>query len=447
MKRSRAAYFDTAQLEQALASNRELQVTLSTELERLRQHQAANRQQAALLVAQLLAQYNQTVSAIVPDACSEKNTETTRTIEHKRLNWSRRFFVDHKRTQPNPNPDTIRRRLYEKHHQDSFFYHFRPPWTPKECQLLKQVVQEQQHSSDHDTSSSIDFDLIAATLQLKQQEMQNTSSKKSLKLPRTADECRIHYQDICRPAITPVETKALCTLINSNNTGEVVDWQEIAKAVSTLEISRTAFDCLRAYQSTIATKSTPWTLIEDEVMLKLIAAAGPQAVIESKNPLVQQTIFTQLITNKSKHKVFVRLNGTLLNPKIKHNRWSDDEERRLPILLKIYNHHDATPDDSNALRMASTHYNRNVKSVVDKWQRTLNPQYSTQPFTRDEDERMKDILRANVTLSWTELSRQYFPHRHPQRLTYRWTETASDKEILERERALLEANNSKLNEG
>jgi len=159
--------------------------------------------------------------------------------------------------------------------------------------------------------------------------------------------------------------------------------------------------------------------------------------LDGKNTLIHKTLLTNLITTKSKQKVFTRANISLLNPNIKHDRWSDAEERRLPILMKIYHEHNQSSQPTHDLFLTSTHYARSNKSVVDKWQRSLNPEYLARPFTPAEDAALLAAVRGNETIGWRELSQQHFPNRHPQRLMNRWSEIGSDQDILSRERALL----------
>jgi hypothetical protein len=143
---------------------------------------------------------------------------------------------------------------------------------------------------------------------------------------------------------------------------------------------------------------------------------------------------------------------------LKNEPWSQDEERQLPILMKMYyNNSDSSSSTvtvaatKNDLFLASTHFNhRGTKSVVDKWHRSINPEYSTKPFSKQEDEKLVQILRdaiaatkcdgdgdsSGFAMGWTKLSQMHFPDRHPQRLMNRWAELASDTDILKREQAL-----------
>ena len=83
-------------------------------------------------------------------------------------------------------------------------------------------------------------------------------------------------------------------------------------------------------------------------------------------------------------RIFGRINNSLLNPKLKHDSWSPEEERRLGIAMKIY-----SDQPKSALYLAGTHiHGRAGGSVADKWSRSLNPEFSARPFTREEDQQL-----------------------------------------------------------
>ena len=149
-----------------------------------------------------------------------------------------------------------------------------------------------------------------------------------------------------------------------------------------------------------------------------------------------------MLPTKTKQQFFARANSSLLNPCLDNDRWSETEERRLAILMKVYHRRQAAAGRARDLFLPSLHFDRHSQSVVNKWQRTLNPEYSpVRPFSLPEDKRLLALVRANKSIGWVDLTRNYFPNRHPQRLLMRWQELATDQDILSRERALLAAKN------
>lgn len=438
MKRARGRrldFFDAQQLETALASNRELQATLSAEIDRLVQHQASNRRRAASLTQELITlekQQCQEAAGLSPPFPA---------ISYERK-WSRRFFVDPKGTGPEPNADELKRRELEAKN-NSFCYHLRPPWSKKELKDLKDVIAESKCIN----ASNLDSEQVAVALEEKRQPVLTKSRQKNvLLLARTAEECKVQYnQQFRSKALTKAETKKIREQVDGHKFSATdddpadgqtaVDWGAVAASFSTPEHFRTPFDCLTAYKS--SQTNSRWTPLEDEVLLKFLAAAGPQAVLDfNKNTLLQQSLLINLLRTKSRLQILNRANFSQLNPRLKSDRWSEAEERRLPILMKVYHQHAAARVSSDSFRTA-LHFDRNAKAVTDKWNRTLNPEYSTRPFTAQEDERLLAVVRANQGIGWAELSRDHLPHRHHQRLSSRWQEICTDQDVLSRERALL----------
>jgi len=450
MKRSRGLdFFDAQQLETALASNRELQATVAAEIERLVQAQASNRRQAASLTQELISLQKQQITqeTTTATACL---TPPFPAIDYERK-WSRRFFVDSDGSEPEPNADARKRREWEATN-NSFCYHLRPPWTKKETKDLKDVIASSASTLFTNSNTSNDvlnsFEPVAVALEEKRQlALAKSRQKNVLLLARTAEECQVQYnnQVLNTKALTKSETKMIRQQVDEHKFSAdtdaavegqtAVDWGAVAGSFSTPQHPRTPFDCLAAFKS--SQSNSRWTPLEDEVLLKFLAATGPQSVLEfNKNTLLQQNLLVNLLHTKSKAQILNRANLSLLNPRFKSDRWSEAEERRLPILMKIYHNHAAARASSDTFRTA-LHFDRNSKAVVDKWNRTLNPEYSTRPFSAQEDEQLLALVRANRSIGWAELSRDHMPHRHHQRLSSRWQEICTDQDVLSRERALL----------
>jgi Myb-like DNA-binding domain len=479
-------------LQKAVDANRTLQHTLQGELLLVTEVIYQNRTQTARFTNQLLLQSTPKTTKSI-----KKNNSLIR-YSSKMRRWSKRFFVDYKGSEPEPNVDTLRRRKSE---QQSFFYHIQPPWSSKEAVQLMNCIQNLLNTNGPEihqdkkrcvageseltsVSSLVDFDIVAMILnQQRRQQYYNVDGTEKIKgiesmavIPyhqRTQEECRIQHEYLLKRQNTRnlfnnqkelrVLSNSVTSMVSSVGTNNI-NWDNVAEEVTITmqqlqkDYCCAGWECLMAYHTKLKsplvplqTSSSVWTIREDELLLKFLAAAGPQAVIDSKNILLQHTLCTQLLRNKSKKQIFSRVNQSLLNPSTIHSEWTDYEERRLPICMKVYfstNH-----QDSNQVYCASTHcVGRSTKSVVDKWNRSINPLYSTRPFTEEEDKALLQAMRSSLArnnqaagttsvdahhIGWTELSQKYFANRHPQRLQNRWSELATDQDIINRERAKL----------
>jgi hypothetical protein len=67
--------------------------------------------------------------------------------------------------------------------------------------------------------------------------------------------------------------------------------------------------------------------------------------------------------------------------------------------------------------------------VSEKWERSLNPEYSTNPFSASEDLALMEAVRLSPDAGWTEISR-LFPSRHARTLANRWNELANSEDLL-----------------
>jgi hypothetical protein len=125
--------------------------------------------------------------------------------------------------------------------------------------------------------------------------------------------------------------------------------------------------------------------------------------------------------------IVLRMSNTLLIPTLKNERWSDSEERKLALCMRMYSH--ATSPENEA----QVHFpTRAAKSVFEKWTRGLNPEFSTQPFTPSEDKALLEAVeKMGGAAHWKAVSSQ-FPHRNPRSLLYRWTCIAPKEEVLKR---------------
>jgi hypothetical protein len=453
--RASPAPLDSSSFEKALESNRKLQASIRRELEVSASLKAENREKASRTTQQL-------ASILVVHQSSPEEQLPRKLQCNPYRETTDRFFVDKKGSQPEPNPDTLRRRSIE---QTTFLCHLQPPWSDKEAKKLAAIVEKHLESTSRDKSGdeddginsnkgldNVDFEQVAVQLR------DGSNRKGASIVARTAEECRIQHERINhKPSpMTKEESLYIVEMVHdAKQKNESPNWKDIAASLK----KRTAWDCLVAYQTKIEPiQPEPWTLEEDELLLTYVSAGGPQFVLD-KNTV--QRIISDVLPHKTRNQIFTRINQTLLNPKLKHDAWTHDEERRLAILMKMYRD---TPDD---IYRASTHFDRAASMVLTKWNRTLNPgacvralrerikrsphthnlknqisfipsAYSTLPFTSQEDKEILDAVRGNYAVPLQELSETLFPNRHPYRLYHRFIELASDQDILQRDADTLD---------
>jgi hypothetical protein len=411
------------ELLRALESNRALQETISQELAVIAARKVENRETAAIVSQHLVTAMH--------------HRQPTSMVGNPYRKEEERFFSQNRFGKPadcpEPNADTLHRRSLER---KTFLSHRQPPWSKAETTKMLEIIDEQQISTSGQYSTTspaeVDFAHVAASLELgshrELEDMASSGMKKKIAsfsrpAPRTAEECEVHYLRMKHEKVRPFTKKELLHISEAVHSESSPEWAGIAASL----VDRTAWDCLVAYQTRInPVQADPWTPEEDELLLKYIFAAGPQLLIDKA--FVERVQSSTMLPRKTKKQIFTRSTASLLNPKLMHENWSQDEERRLVLLMKIYRDADAD------VYMASTHFRRGTKSVVDKWCRSLSPAYLTRPFTEAEDKALVQTVRSmGNNIGWTELSEKHFPDRHPHRLMARWTDLASDKDILERE--------------
>lgn len=222
--------------------------------------------------------------------------------------WSRRFFVDQTGSTAPPNKDSIFRKTLEK---DMFFSHESPLWSTKEVEVLHQIVKENKAAVTPGNPGiediPVDFDDVALKL----------SSRFSTR--RSAEECRVKYQ----PNRSSITKEEYLKLLKQFHSGEALSLDKRSRWQ--------AFSAFRSFHGRNGSACPPWTLEEDEVLLRAIAAAGPQQVLD-------QSFSSKIspVLKKAPKMILQRTMNSLLNPKFLNDTWSDHDERKLCLLMKIY---------------------------------------------------------------------------------------------------------------
>jgi Myb-like DNA-binding domain len=230
---------------------------------------------------------------------------------------------------------------------------------------------------------------------------------------------------------------------------DLLDWSSIAEAMSKSGTRQfTAWQCFAAYRSSSsesdAAGKTVWTADEEELLLRYLTAAGPCAVVDGE---LLVDVATRLMPHRSgdRNQLLRRVNSTLLNPALIQAPWSDAEERRLALCMKVYSNPKTSEPTSSvvkkALAAASAHFPcRSSKSIEKKWYRQLNPSISVLPFSPAEDAKLMHVMRnvpsqghskARSDVCWTEIARQHFPDRDAARLQSRWNDYVKPRLLSE----------------
>eukprot|EP00797_Seminavis_robusta_P029351 Sro58_g033870.2 (455) ;mRNA; f:111311-112675 len=388
-------------------------------------------------------------------------------------------------TQPKPNPDTLKRRRIRSH--VPCFDHTSPRWTKQESKLVLEAcanggdddsssslpkenhanatvvatataivdaaVHETIHAAatpgkDHggedddmgamtresETEPDIDFGKVAQHVN----ECRKADSDRPYRLSRTAEECRVHYQRLqCeqQPSLSKAEVALVVQQVEeqqtvANTTGNttttqptIINWQDIAEKIGR---DRSPWQCFVAYRKYQTKQLTAvWTPTQDELLLKYLAAQGPQFVLDVA---AAEDMSRRLFPDKTSTQIFLRANLSLVNPKLEQGPWSIQEERKLVLCRKIY---------QKAPHLVPGHFpHRSARGVREKWSRCLDPAYTKRrPFSEEDDKRLRqavqEALKNGGSISWSELTKKHFPDRRPEILRTRWLqELASDADLL-----------------
>ena len=268
------------------------------------------------------------------------------------------------------------------------------------------------------------------------------------------------------------------------------DWQEICNRV--LEVHRrahsghncpgdrstkknleqdepivTPYQCMVHYKRNLRPQPDgSFTPEEDELLLRYIAAMGPQFVWGY--PQIAD-LASRLFPHKPSRRIYERTLFSQWHPLSKDTMWTKEEEQKLVIAMKIYSdigidENNATAgdavvgDDVNdkrdggevksiseeqrirdsekaALRKAAAHFHpyRQPYKVVKKWERSFSPRFSYKPFSKEEDAKLLAAVRASaVGTPFSEIARKSFPNRSSDKLYQRWSKIAPDEEVVKK---------------
>jgi hypothetical protein len=392
----------------------------------------------------------------------------------------------HGNGEPEPNAAAVRRGSLLRM---TFVQSTHPPWSFHESKALQYIVSHhhgEKNSNNTTSCQPVSYNHVAQQLAPAAAALAQTSRRRakalaataptttstasSIPFSRTAQECELHHLSLQkRRPWTKYESLKLVELAYSG----ALPWTAIAEKLNGDTVAnpggrrnnspRTVWECFVQYQTQLRLKPPlQWTPQQDQLLLRYVAAAGPQCVWNSSssesNPLAVH-LSAALLPDKTRSQLLHRIHHSLINPKLSSDPWTADEERKLVVCLKMYHDYFCGPSSlsesattsgsglvvlpstaaaavSKALNAIAEHHlgnRRSPKSVTDKWKKSLDPGHSSLPFTEQEDAHLVSVAAAFPAMGWAELCRLHFPSRHPERVAKRWAEVATNEQILERE--------------
>lgn len=236
----------------------------------------------------------------------------------------------------------------------------------------------------------------------------------------------------------------------------------------------TPYQCMVHYKRNLRPQPNgSFTPEEDELLLRYVAAMGPQFVWGY--PQITD-LASRLFPHKPSRRIYERTLFSQWHPLSKDTIWTKVEEQKLVLAMKIYSNtgiveniakegDDVASNNINdkrsgsegklicedertrnrqrsfinsekaALRKAAVHFHpyRQPYKVVKKWERSFSPRFSYKPFSKAEDAKLLAAVRASaVTTPFSEIARKSFPNRSSDQLSQRWSKIAPDEEVVKK---------------
>jgi hypothetical protein len=178
---------------------------------------------------------------------------------------------------------------------------------------------------------------------------------------------------IAKAKFTKHECLSIMSMVGAlgGNKKQSIDWYEVAIKHYAKFDRQTPWRCFSYFRSFLqnpaTTRCPPWSPDDDELLLKYLAANGPQYLLQGDSAV---QICRCLFPHRSTAQLILRAQSTLVNPNFVHDAWDVDEKRKLALLMRAYS------DEPNPVNFASrtVHFpSRAPKSVAEKWIKTLDP--------------------------------------------------------------------------
>ncbi|GAB1609073.1 hypothetical protein Ahia01_001192700, partial [Argonauta hians] len=202
--------------------------------------------------------------------------------------------------------------------------------------------------------------------------------------------CRLMWRNWLRPSINKkpwlkTETTQLRKLVEQHGRHQ---WQQIAKELNT---KRTPMHCLQHYRRELdAYSKQPWTEEEDKILGEVVETCR----IGNRIPWNQVSFYMEGRSNAS-----CSARWTVLDPSIKHGRWTQEEDSVLVAAVQIL----GTNKWQYVQKLVP---NRKANQCRERWVNCLDPGINFRPFTYEEDKFLLKFVQKNGTSSWAALAAQ-----------------------------------------
>mmetsp|Transcript_32118 Transcript_32118/g.71109 ORF Transcript_32118/g.71109 Transcript_32118/m.71109 type:complete len:351 (-) Transcript_32118:25-1077(-) len=278
--------------------------------------------------------------------------------KNRTIKWQRRYFIDADASIPLPNDDTIRCSQWVKESSLSNYLSSRPQMQIRDVLVHETVSKNTDQSTgpvpvgQHDTVTAAAGASAEAGSTEATEEAYKVSHRKG---PENAALQPMLVQYLGHP-----ERSTALSL-----SGSMLSGGERAGGTS-LDY----FRCIQKERASSsinpALPSQPWRSEEDVILLKTVAAIGPQFVVGRDNAM---DLTSRLLCDRSVKQTKTRANTSLVNPNFSSDKpWSDEEERKLVLLFRAYG-----SCESPLLKVFAHFPDRASKSVAEKWARSLAP--------------------------------------------------------------------------
>mmetsp|Transcript_5980 Transcript_5980/g.12999 ORF Transcript_5980/g.12999 Transcript_5980/m.12999 type:complete len:567 (+) Transcript_5980:425-2125(+) len=270
---------------------------------------------------------------------------------------------------------------------------------------------------------------------------------------------------------------------NNTNPGQEGEIQNVGGCEDSPTII-TPYKCMVHYKTKLRRRpGGSFTPEEDELLLRYIAAMGPQFIWGT---LEIADLTSRLFPNKPVRRIYERTHCSQWHPLSKDTMWTKEEEQKLVLAMKVYSEvgstancesesggdrdvtmratsnrsgndgdNDSTEEgisdeqhmeteqstktrialEKAAIRKAAMHFHpqRQLYKVVKKWERSFSPRFSYRPFSKEEDARLLKVVKSSAAATpFSEIAKQHFPNRISDQLSQRWTKIAPDKDVVEK---------------